>query len=140
MTHPNSHLTRLLRVANAVTASVHAWRVILILLIGCIAVLALMQSPPSEIDTGWDKLNHWLAFSSLAFAASLSSPASRTARLLLLLSLLGFGVLIEVAQLYVPGRSADWADLLADAIGIACGAVIASVMLWLASARAMRRR
>ena len=59
---------------------------------------------------------------------------------MLLLSLLGFGVLIEVAQLYVPGRSAEWADLLADAIGIACGAVIASVMLWLASARAMRRR
>ena len=139
MTQPASRPPNLLRIANAVMAGVRTWRVILVLLIVCIAVLALMPSPPPDLDTGWDKLNHLLAFTSLAFAASLSSPASRSTRAWLLIALLGFGGLIEVFQLFVPGRSAEWADLLADAIGIACGAVIASVMLWLASAQAMRR-
>ncbi len=129
MTHTASPFKKLLRIAGAATAGVRAWRVILVLLVACIAVLALMPAPPSDFDTGWDKLNHWLAFGSLAFAACLSSPASRTTRLLLLFSLLGFGGLIEVAQLYVPGRSAEWADLLADAIGIACGAAVASGLL-----------
>ena len=129
MTHTASPFKKLMRITSAALAGVRAWRVILVLLIGCIAVLALLPAPPTDFDTGWDKLNHWLAFGSLAFAASLSSQSSRTTRLLLLLSLLGFGGLIEVAQLYVPGRSAEWADLLADAIGIACGAAVASGLL-----------
>lgn len=129
MTHQASPFKRLMRITSAAIADGRAWRVILVLLIGCIAVLALMPAPPADFDTGWDKLNHWLAFGILAFAASLSSQSSRSTRLLLLLSLLGFGGLIEMAQLYVPGRSAEWADLLADAIGIACGAAVASGLL-----------
>ena len=140
MTHTASPVKKLMRIASAVMAGVNAWRVILVLLLACIAVLALMPAPPSDFDTGWDKLNHWLAFGSLAFAACLSSPASRTTRLLLLLSLLGFGGLIEVAQSYVPGRSAEWADLLADAIGIASGAAVAIALLGAFPATRVSRR
>lgn len=130
----------LLRVANAVTAGVRAWRVILILLIACIAVLALMPVPPPDLDIGWDKLNHLVAFTSLAFAATLSSPASRRTRVWLLVALLGFGGLIEVFQLFVPGRSAEWADLMADAAGIAFGAMVASCLLGVLTAVEARKR
>ena len=41
----------------------------------------------------------------------------------------GDDFLIEVLQLYVPGRSSEWGDLLADAIGVGAGAVIAMLLL-----------
>jgi VanZ family protein len=47
----------------------------------------------------------------------------------LLCALRAFGVSIEVLQLFVPGRSSEWGDLLADSIGIACDAIIAPYVL-----------
>lgn len=128
MTHPSSAFKKLLLIARPVMVGVRAWRVILVLLVVCIAVLALMPSPPSDAGTGWDKLNHLLAFGSLAFASTLGTSQSRAQRVWMLLALLGFGALIELLQMHVPGRSAEWADLLADAIGIACGATAASCL------------
>ena len=135
MTHASSSIfKKLLSFAGPVTAGARAWRVILVLLVACIAVLALMPTPPPDASTGWDKLNHLLAFGSLAFAATMGSSASRTRQAWMLLALLGFGALIELLQLHVPGRSAEWADLLADAIGIVCGAVAARCLQGAATA------
>ena len=39
------------------------------------------------------------------------------------------GGLIEIAQYFVPGRSSEWGDLLADAGGAVTGAALA--LLWL---------
>jgi VanZ family protein len=39
------------------------------------------------------------------------------------------GGAIEIVQLYVPGRSSEWFDLLADAIGISLGGLIASALV-----------
>jgi VanZ family protein len=50
-----------------------------------------------------------------------------------------FGGLIEVLQLFVPGRSSEWGDLLADSVGIAGGAVIAAYVLRAVSALSLRR-
>lgn len=107
---------------------------LLYLLIVGVSYLALTPKPPTGIDTGWDKLNHTLAFAALAISAWLAYPASHRTRLLWLGALLAFGGLIEILQLFVPGRSAESGDLLADALGIACGAAIA------AGARVWRRR
>jgi VanZ family protein len=41
--------------------------------------------------------------------------------------LLAYGALIEVAQMFVPGRTASLADVVADAVGIALGLVLARV-------------
>lgn len=103
-----------------------SWRVILLLLLVGVSCLALSPVPPAGLDFGWDKLNHTLAFTALAFAASLSCPASRRGRLFLLGALFAYGGLIEVLQQFVPGRSCEWADLFADSIGIACGALLAA--------------
>jgi len=43
--------------------------------------------------------------------------------------LLVYGGLIEVLQLFVPGRSAEWGDLLADGIGIVFGIGLAAFVL-----------
>jgi VanZ family protein len=93
-----------------------------ILLVCLIAFNPHTRGLPS---TGWDKLNHMLAFSSLGLAAWWAYP---TARRWALGSLLVFGVLIEVVQTQIPGHTADAADLLADLIGLAVAVVAARLM------------
>ena len=105
------------------------WRWALCLLAALITVLALMPAPPRQMDLGWDKLNHVFAFAVLAVCAVFGWRSSRGARLAVLLSLLALGGAIELAQLWVPNRSAEWGDLGADAIGIGLGALFA--LLWL---------
>ncbi len=103
------------------------------LLLVAVGSLALSPGPPPGISFGWDKLNHMLAFTALAFSGYLGFQAYRGVRVLLLCALLAFGALIEVLQIFIPGRSSEWGDLLADSIGIACGAGIASAALWATS-------
>jgi VanZ family protein len=132
-------LEQLARAIAGATAAARTWRTLLLLLVVAVSYLALTPAPPERLDTGWDKLNHMLAFTALAFSAYLGYPAHRGTRLLLLFALLAFGGLIEVLQLFVPGRSSEWGDLLADSIGIACGAVIAAYVLRAVSALSLRR-
>ena len=117
---------RLARAIAAGAAATPAWRVMLALLVVAVGYLALAPAPPAVIDFGWDKLNHVLAFSALAFSASLSCPASRRMRLLLHFMLFGYGGLIEVLQLFMPGRACECGDLFADSVGIVLGAVMAA--------------
>ena len=105
------------------------WRWLLVLLAAIITVLALMPAPPHDLDLGWDKLNHTTAFAALAVCAVFGWRSERAAALAVLLALLAFGGAIELLQLQVPNRSAEWADLGADAIGIGLGALLAA--LWL---------
>jgi VanZ family protein len=41
-----------------------------------------------------------------------------------MLGLLAFGAAIEVVQAFVPGRSCEWEDLLADSVGIVAGVLV----------------
>ncbi len=70
------------------------------------------------LPSGSDKALHGGAFMILAGLLTLA-----TGRPLLSAALaLGYGVSDEVHQLFVPGRTADIADLFADAVGAAIGA------------------
>jgi VanZ family protein len=112
------------------TPRTRPWRWALLLLAGLVTVLALVPAPPRQMDLGWDKLNHVVAFAALALCAVFGwrgSPGA--ARLAVLLALLAFGGAIELLQLQVPNRSGEWTDLGADAIGIGLGALFA--WLWL---------
>lgn len=82
-----------------------------------VAVLVLSLLPPSinMPSTGWDKFNHALAFGVLALLSSRAYP-NHCLRLLVLL--LAYGGLIEVLQSFTTYRLAEWADLLADGIGL----------------------
>jgi len=68
--------------------------------------LSPAQGLPS---TGWDKLNHVLAFGALGTLATLAWPAQVSLSLVLLF---GYGILIEVLQSFTPpARRSCWTCL-----------------------------
>jgi VanZ family protein len=93
------------------------WRVALAILVTLTCWLAFDPAPPTAANTGWDKANHALAFVVLTLCARRAFPAAPLA--LLACAGVAFGGFIEIVQLFVPGRSAEWSDLAADAVGIA---------------------
>ena len=80
---------------------------------------------PHMPSTGWDKSNHMMAFVVLAVLGRWAYPGRMA---VLLLGLLAYGGLIEVLQSLTPDRFAEWADLLADAVGLMVGAGLASLL------------
>ena len=92
-----------------------------LLLIGTsvsIAVLSLL--PPEQLPTGVsvsDKLVHAAGYGLLGALASASGFRPWAA----FLTVLGFGLLLELAQLISGYRAFEWGDLLADAVGAALG-------------------
>ena len=98
-----------------------AWLFWLLLL--AITLLALAPRPSAAADLGWDKLNHLAAFAALGLLARLAWPAQRLGRWAL--GLLLYGGLLEIAQGLSPNRQAEWADLLADALGLLLALLLA---------------
>ena len=104
------------------------WRLAFAVCLFAVMVLALLPDPDPRLSTGWDKGNHLLAFGVLAF---LGCAALRGRWLLVTAGLLGYGVLIELAQDLTGYRYAEWADLLADGLGIGLGLGLFGLHTWL---------
>ena len=102
------------------------WRLIFLVLLVTVGWLALTPAPPRAISTGWDKSNHLLAFATLMICGRLAWPRHWPA---LFAGLLAYGGAIELLQLQVPGRDGEWADVLADSIGLALGQLLAPLAL-----------
>ena len=82
-----------------------------------VMVLALL---PTEMLTApvfdwWDKAQHALAFSVLTLLGFAALPGRM---LPVVTGLVLYGVLIELAQLAVGWRFAEWQDVLADSVGV----------------------
>jgi VanZ family protein len=105
------------------------WRVLLAALVLAIALLAFTPGEVPMPTLGQDKLNHATAFAALSAVGLLSRRATASPVRVAVAALL-YGVLIELVQSRIPGRSAELADLLADTVGIVLG---------LALVRALRR-
>jgi len=92
-----------------------------------LAVLALSLLPlsPQLPTTGWDKTNHLLAFCVLTI---LGNQAYRGCTVMVLLGLLAYGGLIEILQSFTPDRMAEWADLLADSLGLVVGLALSALL------------
>lgn len=86
-----------------------------------IAVLTLAPMPAGG-PAGSDKVYHVLAFAALAFPLPLVRPRWTV---WVILGVIAYGGVIEVIQPFF-GRQAEWADLVADGIGAAVGAVTGS--------------
>ena len=106
---------------TATPRALRLWRVLLAALMLAICVLAFDPHPPDSLDIGWDKLNHGLAFAVLAPCAALALQGQRWRWLAAAALAVAFGAFIELVQTQIPGRSGEWEDLLADAVGIAAG-------------------
>ncbi len=78
----------------------------------------------------WDKLLHGLSYGAVAALGGAGFGAIR-ARLLVGLGLVTLGALLEVAQIYVPGRSGEFGDGVANAIGVVAGLVVICLITYL---------
>jgi VanZ family protein len=99
-------------------------------LVVAVAWLALTPRPPAVVQSGWDKLDHGLAFAALAVLARLAYGRAPAAWV----GLIAYGALIEIVQTRVPGRHGDLFDFIADLAGIAVGIAL------VAGAQHMARR
>jgi len=119
------------------------WIAVGLTVAAAIAVTSLVPSKDLPEIKVSDKIEHLVAYVALGFC--FASVVVRRDWFWLVLALLGFGALIEVAQgLMSFGRSADVWDLVADAAGIAIGLLLALTPLggwarWL-EARLLRVR
>lgn len=109
-----------------------AWRACAIALAVVIAGLALTPTPPPVPGLPWDKAQHALAFAALAAAGRLSARNGPRPAAWWFLGCVAYGAAIELAQLRVPGRSGEVADVLADAVGavLGLGAATLARRLW----------
>lgn len=87
-----------------------------------VMVLSLAPLEPDAPSLGWDKANHLAAFALLALLGCRAYPAHIS---IVLAGLLAYGGLIEVLQSFTGYRRAEWADLLADALGLPLGWMVA---------------
>lgn len=90
-----------------------------------------LSDHPRLPGTGWDKLNHVLAFATLVCIGKLGWPRRTWTAAATLLT---FGLLIEILQSFTATREADWKDLVADITGILSGRVV----LWVVRLSAAR--
>ena len=93
-----------------------------VLVAGTITIVWLSLSPTLTPDKFglWDKFAHVAAYTVLAGLAALGLRR-RLHRGLTAAALVALAGILEFAQTYVPGRSADLADFLAGVLGITLG-------------------
>jgi VanZ family protein len=91
-----------------------AW-VLAMLVVTVLAMLPVEHLQLPVFD-GWDKAQHVLAFAVLTAWALWIWPVSVPR---VLLGMLAYGAGLELAQWAVGWRFAEWADLAADAVGVA---------------------
>jgi VanZ family protein len=86
-------------------------------------MLALLFVGSHRIPPGWDKVAHIVCFA--VITALLWRGTAGRAPLALLACVVAFGALDELHQRFMPGRSAELADFIADA---AAAAVVAGAL------------
>jgi VanZ family protein len=100
-----------------------------------------LQLPPGLFD----KPAHFLAYAPLGFlfvralSGGLRGRVSRSTAFLAVALTTAYGATDEIHQMFVPGRYADWTDLIADAIGGGVGAVVYWVWSIIRGSRAASR-
>lgn len=87
-----------------------------------ILITWLLLAPVSSVPqvAGGDKLHHALAFAVLVLPATVARPR---AALAIALAAIGYGGAMELLQPSF-GRTAEWLDLLADAVGAVLGVLL----------------
>ena len=130
----------IIRIIRIIADFVKTFKTILLrlpalLIAGCIWFLSSQSTLPQVKGVfGWDKLQHILAYGALSFTIGLwISPLfwkNRKVLALLLTTLIGsaYGAIDEFHQYFVPGRSSDIWDWLADTMGAFLGALAIMIL------------
>jgi VanZ family protein len=101
------------------------WLHITILLLLSIATLSLWPVASLPAVPGTDKTHHFIAYAALMFPAALRQPKYFYA---IAAGFLVFSGAIELIQPFV-NRYGEWLDMLANAIGVLCGWLLAKIIL-----------
>ena len=105
-----------------------AWRAVLLVLMCVAAWFAFIPSTPSAQPNDVDKLEHFMAFSALGVAASFTARPGLRRTFQAAAGLMLYGGFIELVQTQLPTRHGDWADMLADSVGVAAGLALAALL------------
>ncbi|MFN3669142.1 MAG: VanZ family protein [Brevundimonas sp.] len=100
-----------------------------------VVLLALMLAPGGSMQTEelmWDKAAHFIAFGLILW--SFGVMFRRLPRIAAAVLAIALGAAVEAIQGHV-GRDPSWADLLADALGVAT-----ALLIWVAWRRFRPRR
>lgn len=103
------------------------WRGLLLLLLATVCVLAFSPGMPQLHIESADKWQHIAAFAALAACAALAWPPGPASSLAIAAAMLGFGLFIEAVQHFIPARSSEWMDVLADLLGVVLGLAAVAV-------------
>jgi VanZ family protein len=92
----------------------------------CVVAVGVLAFAPLEHPVGfsYDKTNHSIAFLTLAWLADGAHPGRERAAARWAL-LLGYGLLIELVQHFLPYRAFSWLDFAADGLGALAYSVLA---------------
>lgn len=103
------------------------WITITWLTLSGITIASLWPLDDAETIPGSDKVHHLIAYAALMFPTALRKPRKWMLYGLLFLT---FSGAIELIQPYV-NRYGEWADMLANAIGVVCGWILAEISLFM---------
>ncbi len=82
------------------------------------------------VPAPWDKLAHMAVYALLACAIGFASRRQGPSAMLIgFVGALLVGLLDEFSQMHLPGRTAEFDDLVADAVGAALGTVVLAVRI-----------
>ena len=106
--------------------------------LGVIAVGWLSLAPQDAVpEVGrWDKLGHFLAYAVLAICGGVAFSPGRS-EISVGVALIAYGCILEIAQLYIPGRSEIVADAIANGIGVVAGMIIVRTLRRILSEKVM---
>jgi len=96
---------------------------IILVSISILSLTPLQQLPPAP---GSDKLHHLIAYAALTIPLVLKKPRYWG---LIICAFLLYSGLIEIIQPYV-NRYGEWADMLANSLGIFCGLLLAELLIY----------
>ena len=104
----------------------HKWLSISLITLLTITVLSLTPLPHLPLVPGSDKIHHLFSYALLVFPTALAKPKHWG---WIVLFFLFWGGVIELIQPYV-NRYGEWADMLANTVGLFCGYLIALLINW----------
>ncbi|HOC58727.1 MAG TPA: VanZ family protein [Smithellaceae bacterium] len=98
--------------------------------VGTVIYVSLLPQVELPVDF-WnaDKAYHLTAYAWLSALAMLSFSVRRTA-LFFSFSLIILGVLLEIGQLFIPGRSFSFLDIAANSLGVLAGIFVFHQICW----------
>jgi len=94
-----------------------------------VIILSLIPTAALGGELHVDKIAHIIAYGIMGFLAYLSVSSVRK-RFYLFFIIISLGLVLELFQLYIPGRSASFFDMIANTLG----AVLGYLCAWLALA------